>query len=74
MCSQKALARAFEIPVLINQMGHPLAGFLATFLTGSRWDKPDLAHFPCPLLVMVGFSRWRAEVVLPEMHHFMRQG
>jgi hypothetical protein len=55
-------------------MGHLLPGFLPTYLTGCSGNKPDLPHFRCPLLIVVGFSRRRTKVVLPEMYHFMHKG
>jgi hypothetical protein len=74
MGSQKALADSLELPTFSNQMRHFLAGFLAAYLAGCGWNKPNLPHFPRPLFIMVGFSWWAAEVVLPEMHRFMDKG
>src|SRR5688500_17708814 len=73
MCCQMVLAGWFDIPRLSNEMIHLVPAFLASYLTVGGWNEPDLPHFQCLLFVVVGFPRWRTEVMLPEMYHFMRQ-
>jgi len=54
-----------------NIMAHRLAGFLATWLTGTAWLQADLTPFTHPLPIMVASPRWLHESLLPYMRHLM---
>jgi hypothetical protein len=71
---QELFDHAAVASVRINQVGHFLSGFLAACLAGGGGDQADLAHFGCPLSVMVAFAWGCAVVVLPEVAHFVCQG
>src|SRR3954447_2500151 len=60
--------------ILCNKVAHRLPGLFSSRLSGVCRDQPNLAHFRCPLSVVIPFS-WRlSKVMLPQMGHFMGEG
>ena len=53
---------------------HGLAGFAATGLARRAGNQADGSHFPRPFPVVVVAPRWRSEMLLPLVAHFMGEG
>src|SRR4051812_48663157 len=69
------LCSSLSIPtILFNEMAHRLPGLFSSWFSGVCRDKPNLAHFRCPLSIVIPFPRRLPKVMLPQMGHFMGKG
>ena len=55
-------------------MAHDIAGLGAIVFTGRGGLQADRSHLLGPLLVMIAAPARLAEMVLPQMDHFMSEG
>jgi hypothetical protein len=62
-----------EASARLDVVRHLLPGVLAAGLAGVGRDQADGTHVPGPFLVVVATPGRLAEMVLPEMGHFMNE-
>lgn len=62
-----------EPPARVGVVAHALAGLPAADFAGVRGDKADADHQLRPFLIVVALLGDVPEMVLPQVHHFMRE-